>query len=216
MSALASNTARAQGPALTLRLVETADTTSGSASAETDRDLVMAARSGDRADFARLYERFAPMVHAMLLSRIDPADAEDLTQEVFLKALRRLHSLREPEAVGPWLASMARNRATTLVRWRLRLKRLILARPPSTTSAPGEPRNSLNADEVLDAIRALPEAYRETLLMRLVARMSGPEIALRTGLSHGSVRVNLTRGMKLLRERLGADLTGPTGTENKP
>jgi len=55
---------------------------------------------------------------------------------------------------------------------------------------------------VLDVIRKLPDAYRETLLMRLVEGMSGLEIADRTGLSAGSVRVNLHRGMKLLREKL--------------
>jgi RNA polymerase sigma-70 factor (ECF subfamily) len=55
---------------------------------------------------------------------------------------------------------------------------------------------------VLDVIRRLPEAYRDTLLMRLVEGMSGQEIAARTGLAPGSVRVNLHRGMKLLREKL--------------
>jgi RNA polymerase sigma-70 factor, ECF subfamily len=48
----------------------------------------------------------------------------------------------------------------------------------------------------------LPEAYRETLILRLVEGMTGPEIAARTGLSHGSVRVNLHRGMQQLREKL--------------
>jgi RNA polymerase sigma-70 factor (ECF subfamily) len=52
------------------------------------------------------------------------------------------------------------------------------------------------------AIRALPEAYRETLTMRLVEGMTGPEIAERTGLTHGSVRVNLHRGMLQLRAAL--------------
>ena len=56
---------------------------------------------------------------------------------------------------------------------------------------------------MLDAIRKLPDAYRDTLLMRLVEGMSGAEIADRSGLSAGSVRVNLHRGMKLLREKLG-------------
>ena len=55
----------------------------------------------------------------------------------------------------------------------------------------------------LAAVQALPEAYRETLLLRLVAGYTGPEISERTGLTEGSVRVNLTRGMALLRERIG-------------
>jgi RNA polymerase sigma-70 factor (ECF subfamily) len=55
---------------------------------------------------------------------------------------------------------------------------------------------------VLEIIRTLPEAYRETLVLRLVEGLTGPEIAERTGLTPASVRVNLHRGMKLLRERL--------------
>ena len=55
---------------------------------------------------------------------------------------------------------------------------------------------------VLAAIRQLPETYRETLLLRLVEGMTGPEIAARTGLTRGSVRVNLHRGMQQLRELL--------------
>mgnify|MGYP003694694447 CR=1 FL=1 len=56
---------------------------------------------------------------------------------------------------------------------------------------------------VLGVIQTLPEAYRETLVLRLVEGMTGPEIAARTGLTAASVRVNLHRGMKQLRERLG-------------
>ena len=55
---------------------------------------------------------------------------------------------------------------------------------------------------MLDTIQRLPECYRETLILRLVEGMTGPEIAERTGLTADSVRVNLCRGMKLLRARL--------------
>lgn len=61
------------------------------------------------------------------------------------------------------------------------------------------------AANVLDVICGLPEAYRETLVLRLVEGMTGPEIAERTGLTPSSVRVNLHRGMKLLREKLGME-----------
>jgi RNA polymerase sigma-70 factor (ECF subfamily) len=60
----------------------------------------------------------------------------------------------------------------------------------------------LEAAAALNTIRTLPRAYRETVIMRLVEGMSGAEIAERTGLSPGSVRVNLHRGMQLLRRRL--------------
>ena len=61
----------------------------------------------------------------------------------------------------------------------------------------------MEAATALAAIRSLPEAYRQTLMLRLVEGMSGDEIAERTGLTSGSVRVNLHRGMQLLRESLG-------------
>ena len=60
---------------------------------------------------------------------------------------------------------------------------------------------------MLEAIRSLPEAYRESLALRLVQGMTGPEIADRLGLTPGSVRVNLHRGMKRLRDRLGVSRT---------
>ena len=68
--------------------------------------------------------------------------------------------------------------------------------------APARQGDRLEAMAVLDAIRSLPEAYTETLVLRLVEGMTGAEIAERTGLTPASVRVNLHRGMKLLRERL--------------
>jgi len=63
--------------------------------------------------------------------------------------------------------------------------------------------STTKANEILELIRDLPEAYRETLVLRLVEGMTGPEIAERTGLTPASVRVNLHRGMKQLREKLG-------------
>ena len=54
---------------------------------------------------------------------------------------------------------------------------------------------------LLKALRDLPDAYREPLILRFVEGMSGPEIAAHTGLTHGSVRVNLHRGMQMLRQK---------------
>ena len=62
------------------------------------------------------------------------------------------------------------------------------------------------ANEILDAIRSLPETYSETLILRLVEGMTGSEISEKTGLTPDSVRVNLHRGMKLLRQKLGIEV----------
>ena len=160
--------------------------------------LVDGARAGDRSAFGRLFERFAPIVHGLLLARVPFQDAEDLTQEVFLNAIQRLGALRDARAFGGWVAAMARNAAVDLYR-----------RSPATTELPsslaGPDPPTAEAAEMLRLIRELPQAYRETLILRLVEGMTGPEIAAQTGLTEGSVRVNLHRGMKLLRSRLDGE-----------
>ena len=155
-----------------------------------------AVAEGDQEAFNQLYVDYVRMVHAILLGRVPRRDVDDLVQDVFLAAYTRLGSLRAPEAFGGWLASIARNRATD----HLRQSRDEDELPDELPG--GDPIESETL-AVLDAVRKLPDAYRDTLLMRLVEGMSGQEIADRTGLSAGSVRVNLHRGMKLLREKLG-------------
>lgn len=160
---------------------------------------ISAAREGDGEAFARLYEEFGPMVHAILLARAPRVDVEDLVQDVFLTALQRLPSLQRLESFGAWLAAIARNRATDA----LRRERDLVELEETEWMEPMDPR--IEAVGVLRVIRKLPEAYRETLVMRLVEGMTGPEIAERTGRKPRSVRVNLHRGMALLRTRLNEE-----------
>ena len=169
-------------------------------SSQTDEDdvLVRAAAEGDRGAFGELYVRYARMVHGILLARVPPGDAEDLVQEVFLSAMKQLRGLRTAAAFRGWLGAIARNRAVDHFR-RLRETASLDSVEPAASRA-GEP----DAFFVLEGIRSLPEAYRETLILRLVEGMTGPEIAVQTGLTPDSVRVNLCRGMKMLRELLEA------------
>ena len=165
--------------------------------ASEDARLVRAARDGDERAFSTLYERYARIVHGVLLARAPRADVEDLVQDVFLSAWNRLSSLRDPAAFGGWLSMIARNRATDFHRQAVDSVEL-----PSDLSAPDDSATHSEALNVLQTIRSLPGAYRETLVLRLVEGLTGPEIAERTGLTPASVRVNLHRGMKLLREKL--------------
>ena len=162
-----------------------------------DGELVRSARAGDESAFRRLYERYGRIVHGLLLARVQRQEVEDLVQDVFLTAWRRLGDLRDPAAFGGWIAMIARNRATDAHRRSAELVEL-----PDDLQSPGAASASAEAEEALAAIRALPEAYRETLVLRLVEGLTGPEIAERTGLTAASVRVNLHRGMKMLREKL--------------
>jgi RNA polymerase sigma-70 factor (ECF subfamily) len=125
-------------------------------------------------------------------------EVDDLVQDVFLTAWRRLDDLRDPGAFGGWLTMIARNRATDFLRRSVDVVEL-----PAQLPAREVASSEAEAHAALDALRSLPDAYRETLMLRLVEGLSGPEIAMRTGLTPASVRVNLHRGMKLLREKLG-------------
>lgn len=158
--------------------------------------LVRAVLDGEHDRFARLYEMYAPLVHGILLARVPRGEIDDLVQDIFLHALRKLHTLRDAAAFGPWIAMIARNRAMDFHRGTRETVEVTdqtaVAKSPSRT-----------AREVLDLIRQLPDAYHETLVLRFVEGMTGPEIASRTGLTPASVRVNLHRGVKLLRERMG-------------
>jgi len=174
-----------------------------------DDSLVSAAREGDRAAFGRLYDRYARMVHGILLSRVPPREVDDLVQEVFLSALRQLHALRDISRFGAWLATITRNRANDY--FRRAIPEGNLTEPVSENQAESRTNNHATEQEAamsLAVVRALPEPYREPLILRLVEGMTGPEIARRTGLTHGSVRVNLCRGMQLLREKLGETARG--------
>ncbi len=162
--------------------------------------LVEAARGGDRSAFGELYTRFARMVHGILLARGARWDVDDLVQDVFMIAMQRIATLRDSGAFGGWLAAIARNRATDHFR---RAPQTIEVALTDEVGARMDPDRT-EALAALAVIQTLPEAYRETLVLRLVEGMTGPEIAARTGLTPASVRVNLHRGMKQLRERLEA------------
>jgi RNA polymerase sigma-70 factor (ECF subfamily) len=166
------------------------------AKVKAEAHLVERIRTGDEQAFGELYKLFAPLVHGIVLARVPRDEVDDITQNVFLSAFKNLHTLRDSGAVGPWLAMIARNYSNEFYRREKPTEEL-----PENLSYNDAPQTE--AREILTAIKSLPEAYKETLVLRLVEGMTGQEIAEQTGLTPESVRVNLHRGMKLLRESLG-------------
>src|SRR5260370_19548500 len=129
--------------------------------------LVGQARRGNRAAFGELYQKYARMVHGILLARVPPSEVDDLMQDVFTAALSRLASLRYDDAFGGWLAMIARNHSVDYYRRTPKVTEItdVLLRP-----RPPEPE----AFAVMDALRSLPEAYREPLPLRLRAGLTRP------------------------------------------
>ena len=158
----------------------------------TEVALIRAAQNGDRGAFGRLYQQYEPLIHGILLAHVAYDDAEDLMQDVFVRAMQQLPSLREPRAFCGWLITIARRIAADHRRSAKSIMQLD-AIPVGAARLNAEPL------AILATIQRLPETYRETLILRLVEGMTGPEIAARTGMTADSVRVNLCRGMKILR-----------------
>jgi len=140
-----------------------------------DAMLVDAARDGDRAAFGRLYDRYARMVHGLLLAKVPLSEVDDLVQDVFMIALRRLSTLRESGSFGAWLAAIARNRSHDYHRRSVPEDQLTDDTPDQAIeikTASGEPERPAAA--ILEVVKSLPAVYKETLILRLVEGMTGP------------------------------------------
>ena len=139
----------------------------------------------------------------------DRSDAEDLTQETFLRAYRRLDSLRDPDAVLPWLYSVATHVCLDRLRERERRRPHESGLDPEVVSpadhaSPGMLR--VERDEMSDCVSGyvgyLSDSYRAVLLLHDVHGLSCPQIADLLGDSVGSVKVRLHRARKRLRDAL--------------
>lgn len=165
-------------------------------------------------ELADAYRRFAAVVHGLALAYVGPDEADDVVQDVFVKAASALPTLRDPAALPGWLCALARHRALDRLRARRRRREApaseaSLAALPARDAGAGrslgdEPERALRL-RVLALLQRLPEVYREALVLRLVEGLDGPTIAARTGRTPGSVRVHLHRGLELLRPLLKAE-----------
>src|SRR5207247_10185965 len=132
-----------------------------------------------------------------------------MCQTVFLLALRLLPSVRYGWRFGAWLGTITRNRANDYYRRSHSAERQM--EPGAEEQAESRTNDHIVEQEAamtLAVLRTLPDTYRESLTLRLVEGMTGPEIAARMGLTHGSVRVNLHRGMQKRRETLAEKARG--------
>jgi RNA polymerase sigma-70 factor (ECF subfamily) len=182
---------------------------------ESDTALVLRARNGDRAAFEELVRRTSRLVFARLyLETGNVHRAEDLLQETLLLAYRSLRKLADPAGFRPWLLAIAHNAAIDAARRDSRRKR-----PPasagngdlsSVASVAPRPDETAHREEarqqVLAALRTLPEEYRMPLALRYLAGCDYDAIGEQLGLTNGSLRGFLHRGLKMLRERLPPEL----------
>jgi RNA polymerase sigma-70 factor (ECF subfamily) len=184
-------------------------------SAQQDESAVAAVRGGDAERYRELVERHERRVYAVAWSRLgDAALAEEVTQEAFIRAYRRLWLLGDGAKFAAWVNTIARHVAINLgLRHRRELnkrKRWALENPEnSAAEKTGDETDLLCTPETLrQTLAELPAAHRECLVLFYLEGKSGAEAAAALGISEAALRVRLHRARAAMRERLEEKLEG--------
>ncbi len=165
------------------------------------RDAQLAAR-GDAEAFERLYRSTVGRIHALARRMAGPEQADDLTQEVYLRAWKKMSTFRGDAAFATWLHRLAVNQIITgRAAHRRKQDRHVsgeglLDRMSGRAARPGI-RMDLEA-----AVRTLPERARDVFVLYDVEGFTHPEIGRLLGISTGTSKSQLHRARMLLRERL--------------
>ncbi len=169
-----------------------------------ERDLVRAAQGGDLAAFERLYRATVGLVHAICLRMAgNAALAEELTQDVFVRAWERLSSFRGESAFATWLTRLAVNVVLSERRERRRRDaRITLVEDLEALAGPARAARPGEALDLERAIAALPPQARHVFVLHDVHGWEHAEIARHTGLAVGTSKAHLHRARRLLREVL--------------
>ena len=182
---------------------------------ESTSDLIKRALENDQSAYAALMNRFRGQIYNFILGMVkDKSEAEDLTQESFIKAFRALDTFNSEYAFSTWLYKIAANNCIDY----FRKKRLVTYSIDAPIKAKdGElkrdfpdseqrPDHGLISKErsiqIQEAIDSLPEKYREAILLRHKYDKSYEEIAEELGIPLGTVKVRSFRAREMLKLKL--------------
>ena len=165
--------------------------------------LVERAQRGERRAFETLYREHVGRVYALCLRMSGDADrAEELTQDVFIRAWSRLSSFRGDTAFGTWLHRIAVNAVLQKRRGDKRREQRVETRDHFELDAPAARDGSMERMDLERAVGALPEGARAVFLLHDVQGYKHHEIADMMGLAVGTTKAQLHRARRLLREML--------------
>ncbi len=200
---------------------EPAPTWDAGGPADSDQRLVAAVRRGDDRAFELLYQRYQRRIHAYVFGMVkDHGRAEDVTQEVFVSALRRMRETEQPLAFKPWLYQIAKNSCIDAFRRSKRAEEV--SYDADDALAPGDhskligsgpsPDAAVAAKQDLDnlcgAFGGLSETHHEILVLRELEGLSYQQIGQRMGMSRPAVESTLFRARRRLTEEYDDIVSG--------
>jgi RNA polymerase sigma-70 factor, ECF subfamily len=193
--------------------------------------LVAELQAGSEQAFALLIAQYSQPIYSLIARSLqDPADASDITQEVFIKVFRSIRGFHGEASLRTWLYRIALREASNQRRWWSRHKRQEIAiDAPSAPDSDGESEPLSLASTLADpgtspydhaaqkelrerveaALRNLPEAFRTVVVLREIEGFAYEEIADILEVNLGTVKSRLTRGRAILRTLLGAEGLAP-------
>lgn len=163
---------------------------------------VTLAQSGDSRAFERLYRAHVNRVHSLVRRMVPDADAEELTQDVFVRAWQKLESFRGESAFGTWLHRLAVN---LMLEHRAGLGRDRKRWSSDEAAITDQPARRVTVDEGLDmddAVRQLPDGMRQIFVLYDVEGYQHDEIGKMLGISSGTSKSQLHRARMALRQLL--------------
>jgi RNA polymerase sigma factor (sigma-70 family) len=187
-----------------------------------DLELMEACLAGNRQAFGRIVERYQSLICAVAYSATgDLGVSEDLAQETFVTAWKRLGELRDRTKLRAWLCGIARNLTNNWIRQRSRdivARAEPLERSSETTATAPTPReHAISKEEeaiLWSALEQIPETCREPLILYYREQQSVQQVAEALEISEDAVKQRLSRGRKMLKEQVAAfveETLGRTG-----
>ncbi len=188
---------------------------------EEEQELVAELKAGSEQAFALLLGQYSHPIYSLMRRTLrDPADAADVTQEVFVKVFRNISSFHGEASLRTWIYRIALHEASNQRRWWSRHKRQELTIDAQVENDEGESFCMADAlaakgaspyecaehaqlgERVLAALRTIPEVFREVVVLREVEGFGYEEIAEMLDVNLGTVKSRLMRGRAALREAL--------------
>ena len=184
----------------------------------TDEELLALAQAGEEAAFGEFVNRHVASVHRWMARAVGETDADDMTQDVFLKAYRGLPRFRGEAPPRAWLASIADNAVKNRYRSLSRFRRVFAPGPTEDGAAPDPPEKAAGPEEraragesrrfVMEALKLLPADFRMPVVLRDLEEWSYEEIAVSLDLPVGTVKSRIARGRGQLKTILAPLLNG--------